>query len=115
MPNSGHTPQQYDIYLARVKWGYSEDIRRVVITEPPTTHGTVSIALISAALHLYKGRPKHFLIEKNERDPDWRAAGLTREAYVASDQVYENFDVAKLEKYKGHLQGKILKDYLDWY
>lgn len=105
------SPQPNEIYWVTLRWRDCEDRRPCVVLDPPDLAGKVTVALVSGQMDLYKGKPFHFLIRKD--DPDFGATGLGGTSYVAGDELDE-VDVGALEGEPGRLEGELAAAFRDW-
>jgi mRNA-degrading endonuclease toxin of MazEF toxin-antitoxin module len=102
------SPKPNEIYLVRIRYGESLDIRPCVIIEA-VSNKEIKIVVLSSSIDLYKAEPFHFLIEKEE-NPDFQNTGLKRTSFVDVEHIIP-ISISDLGKRIGILQGELLKNF----
>lgn len=102
--------QPKEIYLAKLKVGYSTYPRPCVITKLLTVD-LVEVAAISSALDLYD--PLTDLLIENSH-PDFSATGLQKTSYIYGKQFYDIRTTVLSKKRRGLLKGDLAKAFDKW-
>lgn len=102
-------PERLEVWLARIPWGHSQDLRPCIVVEAEE-NGFWSVACVSSALDLYDIN-RHFLLDKPL--PDFKATGLHRTSYVSDEPIHE-LSRADFHKRLGRLEGELARDFDRW-
>lgn len=100
--------QPKEIYLCKVKYRESFDIRPCIILT--VGKNNVTIAFISSAIDLYNHRT-HFLIRSDH--PDFIHTGLKKTSFVIGDE-FKDSPINKLGKKIGILTGELAEAFDKW-
>ena len=101
-------PKPLDIFLARILWRHSKDLRPVVILNEGRA-GVVVVALISAS-DLFN-RTTDFPLRKDQ--PGFTATGLTRNSFISGTEIRE-LEITRLERRLGCLEGDLARAFRNW-
>jgi hypothetical protein len=107
-------PRRYELYVARIRFRRSEDLRPwVVIDDPvqdPRERGALLVTLAPVSSQLDMLLPNHFLMDASA--PDFPTTGLRRSSYVVGDPI--RVRVERLERRIGELTGTMLALFREW-
>jgi hypothetical protein len=103
-------PSQFDIFLARLRFGKCNDVRPCLVLYPPQ-NDTITVMAISSQETLFDFR-SHLWIEPTH--PDFRATALKRRSYFCGNEVDRILN-SELGAKLGRLEGTLLAEFKDWY
>lgn len=107
-------PRRYELYVARIRFRRSVDVRPwVVIDDPvpdPKRAGSLLVTLAPVSSQLDLKTPEDFAIDPSS--PDFPATGLRRPSYVVAYPA--RVSVETLERKIGELRGNLLAEFRGW-
>ena len=101
-------PQPNEIYQAKIRIGFSDDLRPCVVIDPPFL-GRLTVSPLSAQMDLYDPR-KDFLLDSNH--DDFPTTGLAKTCYAIGRFI--EIDERKLGRYRGRIAGQLASDFAEW-
>jgi hypothetical protein len=103
------TIHQWDVVVAEIHYGHSDDVRPCIVVELPAPDGSVCVIPLSSHLALSQ-EWRDFRFDPNH--PDFVDTGLARASFANGAEIYRIH--RPVLKRIGSLRGELLRAFRDW-